>query len=127
MTALGITALHIGYMTYFTSDHDTTIGTDPNINIINGIHNIKVKTSVNILLSNYTNKHITFNKREYIGHLQPAIEEILQTTENPDALTMHSITTDKMTEEKVEPDIFKPSHHKLKQHIETKLTKLLKE
>ena len=40
---------------------------------------------------------------------------------------MHSITTEKMTAEKVEPDTFKPPHHKLKQHIETKLTELLKE
>ena len=40
---------------------------------------------------------------------------------------MHSITTEKMIAEKVEPDTFKPPHHKLKQHIETKLTQLLKE
>ena len=40
---------------------------------------------------------------------------------------MHSITTEKMTSEKVEPDTFKPTHHKLKQHIETRLTALLKE
>ena len=39
---------------------------------------------------------------------------------------MHIITTEEMTEEKVKPDTFKPPHHKLKQHIETKL-KLLKE
>ena len=45
---------------------------DQNINIINGIHKIKGKTSVNILVSNYTNKHITFNKGEYIGHPEPA-------------------------------------------------------
>ena len=32
-----------------------------------------------------------------------------------------------MTAEKVELDTFKPPHHKLKQHIETKLTQLLKE
>ena len=32
-----------------------------------------------------------------------------------------------MTAEKVEPDIFKPLSQKLKQHIETKLTQLLKE
>ena len=32
-----------------------------------------------------------------------------------------------MTAEKIEPDTFKPPHHKLKQHIETKLTELLKE
>ena len=29
--------------------------------------------------------------------------------------------------EKAEPDTFKPPHHKLKQHIEAKLTELLKE
>ena len=49
---------------------------DPNINIVNGIHNIKGKTSVNILLSNYTNKHITFNKGEYVGHLESTMEVI---------------------------------------------------
>ena len=59
--------------------------------------------------------------------MEPTIEEIPQTTENPDAPTTHSITTDKMTAEKVELDTFKPCCHKLKQHIETKLTQLLKE
>ena len=39
---------------------------------------------------------------------------------------MHSITIEKMTSEKVEPDTFKPPHHKLKQHIETRLTVLLR-
>ena len=83
-----------GHMTYFISDQDSTKGKDPNI-IINGMHNIKGKTSVNILVSNYTNKHITFNKGEYIGHLESTMEEILQITESPDALTTHSLTTEK--------------------------------
>ena len=61
-------------MAYFITDQDSTKGRDPNINIINGIHNIKGKTSVNILVSNNTNKHITFNKGEYVGHLEPALE-----------------------------------------------------
>ena len=47
-----------GDMAYFISNHDSTKGKDPNINIVNGIHNIKGKTSVNILVLNYTNKHI---------------------------------------------------------------------
>ena len=51
-----------GHMTYFISNQDSTKGKDPNINIINGIHNIKGKISINILVSNYSNKHITFNK-----------------------------------------------------------------
>ena len=49
---------------------------DPNINIINGIHIMKGKTSVNNLVSNYTNKHIMFNKGEYVGHLERVIEDI---------------------------------------------------
>ena len=40
---------------------------------------------------------------------------------------MHSITTQRMMAEKVTPDTLKPSHHELKQHIEAKLTELLKE
>ena len=62
-------------MAYFISNQDSTNGKDPNINIINGIHNIKGKTSVNILVSNYTNKHI-INKGEYVVHLEPTIEDI---------------------------------------------------
>ena len=61
-------------MAYFITDQDSRKGRDPNINIINGIHNIKGKTSVNILVSNYTNKHIMFSKGEYVGHLEPALE-----------------------------------------------------
>ena len=62
-------------MAYFISDHDSTKEKDPNINIC-GIHNIKGRTSVNILMSNYTNKHIMFKKGDYLGPLEPPIEEI---------------------------------------------------
>ena len=55
----------------------------------------KGKTSVNNLVSNYTNKHVTFNKGEYIGHLKTTMEEIPQTSESPDATTTNSITTEK--------------------------------
>ena len=61
------------HMAYSITDDNSTKGRDPNINIVNSIHKIKVKTSVNILVSNYTNKHITFNKGEYIGCLEPAL------------------------------------------------------
>ena len=40
-----------GPMAYFISNQDSTKGKDANINIINGIHNIKGKISVNILMS----------------------------------------------------------------------------
>ena len=97
-------------MAYFISNKDSMKGKDPNINIISDVHNIKGKTSLDTLVSNYTNKHITLNKGEYVGCLEPSIEEIPQTTENPNAPTMHSITTDKMTAEKEELDTFKPPH-----------------
>ena len=54
---------------------------------------MKGNTPVNILMSNYTNKHITFNKGEYTGLQERTIEEMPQATENPDAPTKHSITT----------------------------------
>ena len=63
------------HMTYLITDEDSTKGSDPNINIINDIRNIKEKKSVNILVSNYTDKHIIFNKAEYIECLEPAIED----------------------------------------------------
>ena len=50
------------HMAYFITDEDSTKGRDFNINIINDIHSIKGKTSVNILVSNYTNKHIKLTK-----------------------------------------------------------------
>ena len=46
---------------------------NPNINIISSIHKIKDKTSVNVLVSNYTNKHLMFKKAEYVRHLKPAV------------------------------------------------------
>ena len=42
---------------------------------MNGIHNIKGQSSVNILVSNYSNKHVTFNKGDYVGHLENIDEE----------------------------------------------------
>ena len=102
-----------GHTAYFISNEDSTKGKDPNINIINGIHNIKGKTFVNILVSNYTNKLVTFNKGEYVGYLEPTMEEIPQTTESPDVPTTHSITT-KKNDINVELDTFKPPHQKLK-------------
>ena len=116
-----------GYMAYFISDQDSTKGKDPNVNIMNDIYNIKRKKSVNILVSNYTNKHITFNKGENIVHLEPPIDEIPQSPVNPDSPTTHSIIMERMMAEKVELDTFIQPHYNLKQNIKTKLMELLEE
>ena len=119
------------HMAYFITDEVSTKGRDPNINIINDIHNIKGKTSVNILVSNYTNKHIEFNKGEYIGCLEPAIDDSItndtQIHNQPDANSTNSVTLQKMMAEQVQPDTFNPLCHKLRSNAESKLDALLKE
>ena len=91
-------------MAYFITDEGSTKGRDPNINIFNGFHNIKEKkTSINILVSNYTNKHIMFNKGEYIGCLEPAKAESenndLPSYAQLDVHSMNSVTTQRMLAE----------------------------
>ena len=113
-------------MAYFLTDDNTAKGRDPNINIINGIHKIKGKTLVNILVSNYTNKHITFNKGEYVGHLEPTLTDdtmIDQTEAHP----TNSVMLQKMMAEQLKLGIFNPPCHKLKTNTQNKLDTLLKE
>ena len=114
------------HMAYFITDKDSTKGRDPYISIINGIHNIKGKTSINVLVSNYTNKHIKFNKGEYIGCLEPTITDNI-TSDQPDAYSTNSVTLQKMMTEQVQPNTFNPPHHTLRPSIESKLNALLKE
>ena len=92
-------------MAYFLTDDSTPKGRDPNINIISGIHKIKGNTSVNVLVSNYTNKHLTFHKGEYIGHLEPAV---MDTIDQQETHQTNSITLKKMMSETVTPDTFNP-------------------
>ena len=86
----------------------------------------KGKTSVNVLVSNSTNKHITFKKGEYIGWLEPAITEDTSISQQ-DTHSTNSLTLQKMMSEQVKLDIFDPLHHKLKAGIKSKLDALLKE
>ena len=92
-------------MAYFLTDDNAPKGKDPNINIIDGIHKIKNKTSVNILISNYTNKHLTFHKGKYIGHLKLAV---LDSTDQQDTHQTNSVTLKKMMSETVTLDTFNP-------------------
>ena len=113
-------------MAYFLTDDNSTKGRDPNINIINGIHKVKGKTSVNILVSNYTNKHITFNKGEYVGHLEPALMDDT-TIDQSEMHSTNSITLQKIMAEQVKLDTFDPTCHKLKTSTQEKLGTLLPE
>ena len=88
---------------HFVMDDSTPKGQDPNINIIDCNHKIKDRMSVNILVSNYTNKHITFHKGEYIGHLEPIV---LDSTDQREIHHANSITLKKMMSETITPDTF---------------------
>ena len=112
------------HMAYFITDDNTSKGKDPNINIISGIHKIKGKTSVNILVSNYTNKHLMFHKGEYVGHLEPAVMDDT-TIDQREKHQTNSVTLKKMMAETVTPDTFNPPCHKLSQTIQHELDVLL--
>ena len=109
------------HMAYFLTDDSTPKGKDSNINIISGIHKIKGKTSVNIPVSNYTNKHLMFHKGEYNGHLEPAV---MDTTDQQTHQT-NSLTLKKMMSETVTPDAFNPPCHELSTAVQNDLDMLL--
>ena len=112
-------------MAYFlTLDDSTPKGRDPNINIINGIHKIKGKTSVNIPVSNYTNKDLTFHKGEYIGLLEPAV---LDSTDQQETHQTNSMTLKRMMSETVTPDTFNLPCHELSTAVQNDLELLLQE
>ena len=110
------------HMAYFLTDDSTPKGRDANINIIDGIHKIKDRTSVNILVSNYTNKYLTFHKGEYIGHLEPGV---LDSTDQKDIHHANSVTLKKMMSETVTPDTFNPPRHELSATVQDNLKLLL--
>ena len=95
---------------HFATDDSTPKGRDPNINIIDGIHRIKDRSTVNVLISNYTNKHLTFHKGEYIGHLEP-LE--LDSTDHGETHQANSITLKKMMSKTVTSDTFDPPCHEI--------------
>ena len=112
------------HMAYFLTDDSTPKAKDPNINIISGIHKIKGKTSVNILVSNYTNKHLTFHKGEYVGHLESAV---LDSTDQQETHQTNSMTLKKMLSETVTPDTFNLPCHELSTAVQNDLGWLLQE
>ena len=114
------------HMAYFITNDNTSKGKDPNINIISGIPKIKGKSSVNILVSNYTNKHLMFHKGEYVGHLEPAIMDN-NTIDQRETHQTNSVTLREMMAETVTPDTFNPSHHDLSKTIQNECNILLQE
>ena len=99
-------------------------GRDPNINIIDSIHKIKDRSTVNVLISNYRNKHLIFHKGKYIGHLE-LIE--LDSTDQGENHQANSITLKKMMSETVTSDTFNLPHHEILTPVQNNLNLLLEE
>ena len=64
---------------YFISNQHTNKGLDPSIHVIDGTYNIKGRSTSHILVANYTNKHVIFNKGKCIGHIETSIDHMPQT------------------------------------------------
>ena len=84
----------------------------------------KARPSVNILVSNYTNKHLTFHKGEYIRHRKPAV---LDSTDQQETHQTNSMTLKKMMSESITPDTFNPPCHELSAAVQDNLKLLLQE
>ena len=111
-------------MAHFIADDTTHKGKDPNINIIDGIHKIKDRSTVNIIVSNYTNKYLTFHKGKYIGHLEP-LE--LKPTDQGETHQANSITLKKMMSKTVTSDTFNPPQLEISTPVQDSFKLLLEE
>ena len=109
---------------HFVTDDSTPKERDHNINIIDGIHRIKDRSTVNVLIFNYTDKHLTFHKGKYIGHLEP-IE--LDSTDQGETHQANSITLKEMMSKTVMSDTFDPPQHKISTPVQNSLKLLLEE
>ena len=87
-------------------------------------HKIKDRSTVNVIVSNYTNKHLTFHKGEYIGHLEP-LE--LKSTDQGATHQVNSITLKKMMSKTVTSDTLNPPCHEVLTLVQNSLKLLLEE
>ena len=71
-----------------------------------------------------TNKHLTFHKGKYIGHLEPAV---LDSTDQQETHQTNSMTLKKIMSETVAPDAFNPPCHELSTAVQNDLHLLLQE
>ena len=74
--------------------------------MLDSIYNIQAKSTLHVVVANYTHKHAMLNKGQCIGHIETSIDHIPQTAIN-------SLTTQMMLDEPIQPDSFTPPSHTL--------------
>ena len=82
--------------------------TDPEVKLIDGVHDISHNVTLQVIVINNSNQHVNFPKRMKIGHLEPPIDELTQ-------IPINSATTQQMLPETVKPDSFTPPKYSLTQ------------
>ena len=105
-------------VTHFINNQHTRKGLDTNLHVIDGIYNIKGKLTLHVIVANYTNKHVTFNKGQCIGHMEQPIDNMPQTS-------VSSVITQKMMNKQVQLDTFKCPLYNLSPDMNQSWDKLL--
>ena len=93
--------------------------TDPEVKLIDGVHDISHNVTLQVLVINNSNQHVNFLKGMKIGHLEPPIDELMQ-------IPINSATTQRMLPETVKPDSFTPPKYQLDATTQQHLDNLLR-
>ena len=91
---------------------------DPEVKIIDGVHDISHNATLQVLVINNSNQHVNFLKGMKIGHLEPPINELTQ-------IPINSTTTQRMLPKTIKPDSFTLPKYQLNSTIQQQLDNLL--
>ena len=91
---------------------------DPEVKLIDGVHDISRNVTLQVLVINNSNQHVNFPKGMKIGHLEPPINKLTQ-------IPINSTTTQRMLPETVKPDSFTPPKYQLDSTTQQQLDDLL--
>ena len=92
--------------------------TDPEVKLIDRVHDIPCNVTLQVLVINNSNQHVNFPKGMKRGHLEPQIDESTQ-------IPINSAITQRMLPESVKPDSFTPPKYQLDSTIQQQLDNLL--
>ena len=92
--------------------------TDPEVKLIDGVHDISHNVTLQVLVINNSNQHVNFPKGMKIGHLEPPIDDLTQ-------IAINSATTQWMLPKSIKPDSFTPPKYQLDLTIQQQLDNLL--
>ena len=91
---------------------------DPEVKLIDGVHDISHNATLQVLIINNSNQHVNFPKGMKIGHLEPPVDKLTQ-------IPINSATTQWMLPETIKPDSFTPPKYQLHLTFQQQLDNLL--